>query len=66
MATKKVKALDHVEVEWINSPYHKNGATSMVHRVQADKLVEAGRAKLVKGGKSETGNAPGKDGTVNV
>lgn len=50
---KTVKPVDNVEVKWTKSPFHKAGTTSMLHKVQADKLVSKGMCELVKGGKTE-------------
>jgi hypothetical protein len=64
-AEKKVKPVDGVEIEWTGkSQFHKEGETSIVHTVQADKLVEKGLAKLVKGGKTETKPISNEDGST--
>jgi hypothetical protein len=52
--TGKVLPVDNVEVEWTGeSKSHKAGERSMLHKVQAEKLVEKGRCIIVEGGKSE-------------
>lgn len=45
-----VKPNEPVTVKWAKgSKYHTEGTTSVVHRLQADKLVKAGKAAIVKG-----------------
>lgn len=42
----KVKPKDDVTIEWTDKDkFHKAGTTSTVHRVQAEKLIAAGKAK---------------------
>lgn len=44
-----VKPKEPVEVKWTEkSKYHKAGETSIVHRVQAEKLIKDGKATIVK------------------
>lgn len=46
---KKVKGREDVKIEYTEkSKFHKKGETSVVHKMQADKLVEKGVAKIVK------------------
>lgn len=52
MADRKIKPNDGVEVKWLNSKFHTKGATSIVHKENAAKLVRDGKAELVKGGKT--------------
>lgn len=45
-----VKPNEPVTVKWAKgSKYHTEGTTSVVHRLQAEKLVKAGKATIVKG-----------------
>lgn len=45
-----VKPNEPVTVKWAKgSKYHTEGTTSVVHRLQAEKLVKAGKAAIVKG-----------------
>lgn len=45
-----VKPNEPVTVKWAKgSKYHIEGTTSVVHRLQAEKLVKAGKATIVKG-----------------
>ena len=46
----KVKGRDPVTIEWLKdgSKFHKEGTKSVVHKLQAQKFVKAGKAKIVK------------------
>jgi len=50
----KVKGNDPVTIVWLEGVmFHKVGSKSVVHRLQAEKLVKAKKAKL-EGTKTET------------
>lgn len=43
---EKVKPKDDVQIEWTDKDkFHKAGTTSVVHRIQAEKLIASGKAK---------------------
>ena len=45
----EVKGNDPVVVEWLKDcTFHKEGTKSTVHKLQADKFVASGKAKIVK------------------
>lgn len=45
-----VKPKEPTKVKWTGkAQHHKEGDISVVHRVQAEKLVKAGKATIVKG-----------------
>ena len=56
MATKKtsdqkVMLKEPTKIQWASgSKFHVAGSTSMVHRAQAEKLAEAGKAKIIEVG----------------
>lgn len=41
---KKVKPNDTVEIIWVGSKFHKAGEKSTVHKSQAEKLINDGKA----------------------
>ena len=44
---RKVKGNDPVTIEWLGkSKFHKAGSKSVVHRIQAEKFVKSGKAKI--------------------
>lgn len=43
---KTVKPDDTVKVFWVGSKFHVAGSSSVVHKVQADKLIADGKAYL--------------------
>ncbi len=66
MATVKVFPVDDIEVEVIQSPYHKAGTRLMVHRIQADRMAAAGKVKIVEGGRSKTRKTVDKESGTQV
>lgn len=47
---EKVKGREDVTIEYTEkSRFHKKGDKATVHRLQADKLVDKGVAKIIKG-----------------